>query len=64
MKKVLDILKEMFCKFFYILKEMFHMVKRHKLYFLVPIFIILALLAFLVYYIGPTVIISFIYAGL
>ena len=64
MKGVLYIVKEMFYKVFSISKEMFHMVKRYKLYFLVPIFIILALLTVLVYYIGPTVIISFIYAGI
>jgi len=64
MKKVLYTLKEMFYKIFYILKEMFYMIKKYKLYFLIPIFIILALLAFLVYYIGPTIIISFIYAGI
>lgn len=39
------------------------MIRKHKLYFLAPIFIILALLAFLVFYIGPAAIISFIYAG-
>jgi len=50
-------------KVIYILKEMLHMIRRHKLAFLTPIFIMLALLAFLVYYIGPAVIISFIYAG-
>lgn len=50
-------------KVLFILKEMFYLVRRHKLYFLCPIFIILALLAFLVYYIGPAVVISFIYAG-
>jgi len=47
----------------YILKEMFKMIRKHKLSFLAPIFIILAILAFLVYYIGPAVIVSFIYAG-
>ncbi|HOK38270.1 MAG: DUF5989 family protein [Bacteroidales bacterium] len=47
----------------YILKEMFRMIRKHKLSFLAPLFIILALLAFLVYYIGPAVIVSFIYAG-
>jgi len=47
----------------YILKEMFKMIKKHKMSFLAPLFIILALLAFLVYYIGPAVIVSFIYAG-
>ncbi len=34
----------------YILKEMFRMIRKHKLSFLAPLFIILALLAFLVYY--------------
>jgi len=63
MKKFLYALKGMFYKVCYILKEMFYMVKKYKLYFLAPIFILLALLAFLVYYIGPAVIISFIYAG-
>jgi hypothetical protein len=47
----------------YILKEMFFLIKKHKYYFIAPILIILALLAFLVYYIGPAVIVSFIYAG-
>jgi hypothetical protein len=47
----------------YILKEMIAMIKKHKYYFIAPILIILALLAFLVYYIGPAVIVSFIYAG-
>ncbi len=37
----------------------------HDIYtaFLAPILIILALLAFLIYYIGPAVITTFIYAG-
>ncbi|MDD5730482.1 MAG: DUF5989 family protein [Candidatus Omnitrophica bacterium] len=51
-------------KLLYIFKELFHMIKKHKLYFFAPIFIVLAILAFLVYYIGPGVIISFIYAGI
>jgi hypothetical protein len=50
-------------KILYILKEMFYLIKSHKLYLLCPILIILAILAFLVYYIGPAVIVSFIYAG-
>ena len=47
----------------YILQEMTKMIRKHKLYFLAPTFIVLALLAFFVYYIGPAVIISFMYAG-
>ena len=51
-------------KILYILKEMFYLVKKHKLAYLLPIFIVLILLTFLVYYIGPAVITSFIYAGI
>jgi hypothetical protein len=47
----------------YILKESFYMIRKHKIYFLAPILIILAILALIVFYIGPSVIISFIYAG-
>jgi hypothetical protein len=53
----------MFGKPWYILAELSFLVRRHKLYFLAPILLMLALLAFLVYYIGPTIIVSFIYAG-
>jgi len=51
-------------KILYILREMLYMVRRHKLYFLLPILIVLVLLAFLVFYIGPSAVISFIYAGI
>lgn len=50
-------------KILYILKEAFYLARNHKLYILLPILVILAILACLVYYIGPAVIISFIYAG-
>jgi len=50
-------------KVMYILKEMFYLIRKHKLYFLTPIFIILALLAFFVYHVGPAAVVSFIYAG-
>jgi hypothetical protein len=42
---------------------MFLLIKKHKLSFLAPLLLILAFLAILVYYIGPAVIVSFIYAG-
>lgn len=63
MERLLEILREMFNKLVYILKETFYMIKKHKFYIAAPIFILLALLAFLVYYVGPTIIFSFIYAG-
>ncbi|MHB9154872.1 MAG: hypothetical protein ACYC5N_04160 [Endomicrobiales bacterium] len=59
----MNVVKEMLAKSRYIFKELFFMIRTHKLYFLAPLFIMLALLAFLVYYIGPTIIVSFIYAG-
>jgi len=43
---------------------MVYMIRQHKLFLIAPILIILALLAAVVYYIGPTVIVSFIYAGI
>jgi predicted membrane protein len=47
-----------------IFKELFYLIKKHSLYFLAPVFIIIALLAFFVYYVGPAIIVSFIYAGI
>ncbi|HNW39732.1 MAG TPA: DUF5989 family protein [Candidatus Omnitrophota bacterium] len=50
-------------KIIYMFKETIYLIKQHKLLFLSPIFIMLILLGFLVYSIGPAVITSFIYAG-
>lgn len=50
-------------KFAYLLKEMARMIRRHRMYFIAPILFFLALLIFLVYYIGPAVVMTFIYAG-
>ena len=44
--------------------EMFYLIRAHKLYFITPILIMLALLAFFAFYFGPTAIITFIYAGI
>lgn len=51
-------------KLIYMFKEMWFLSKKHKLFFLFPIFFVLILLAFLVYYVGPAAIMSFIYAGI
>jgi len=51
-------------KITYLLKETFYLIRKHRIYFLAPIFMILVVLALLVFYIGPSVIISFIYAGI
>jgi hypothetical protein len=51
-------------KTLHILKEILHLVRKEKLMFLLPLLLMLALLAFFAYQLGPTVIVSFIYAGL
>ncbi len=48
----------------YLFKELFYLIKKHKLAFLLPIFILLILLVFLAFYIGPAVVTTFIYAGI
>jgi len=50
-------------KIWYILRQMFSLIGKHKLAFMTPILVMLALLAFLVYYFGPAVVITFLYAG-
>ena len=52
-----------FKKFGHIIIGVVKMIGKEKFFFLLPICLVLALLAFLVYYIGPSVIVSFIYAG-
>ena len=47
----------------YIIRETFILIKKHRLYFLTPTLVVLALLAVLVYYVGPSIITTFIYAG-
>jgi hypothetical protein len=51
-------------KLLFIVRECRDLVRRHRLYFLLPILIVLAVLSFLVFQIGPALILSFIYAGL
>jgi len=47
----------------FIIKELLIMVRENKTYILAPIFIVLALLSLLVFYVGPTAVVTFIYAG-
>jgi len=46
------------------MREMLQLVSEHKLYFLAPVLLALVTLSVLVYYVGPTVVITFIYAGI
>jgi hypothetical protein len=51
-------------KFFYILRQMLSLIRTHKIYFMAPILIMLTFLAFVALVAGPSVITTFIYAGL
>lgn len=51
-------------KFLYIFKQMWNLIKTHKIYFMAPILIMLTFLAFVALVAGPSVITTFIYAGL
>ncbi len=51
-------------KILFVLREMLLLVKKHRLAFLTPIFIVIILLIILAYYIGPAIITTFIYAGI
>lgn len=47
-----------------ILRESLLLVRRNKAWFLAPLLLTLALLALLVYTLGPAAVISFLYAGI
>ncbi len=53
----------LFRKVKYIFCEMLVLIKQHRYYFFAPLFFLLAIIAFFVYYVGPSVVIAFIYAG-
>jgi len=47
----------------HMMSEMMGLVREHKLYFMAPLLFALVSLSVLVYYVGPTVVITFIYGG-
>ncbi len=51
-------------KITYLFKETFHLIKKNKIYFFAPFIIFIIILALLAWYIGPAIIVSFIYAGI
>ena len=51
-------------KLWYLLKEAMYFVRRHKGYVLAPVLMLLVLLALIAFYVGPTAVVSFFYAGL
>jgi hypothetical protein len=51
-------------KLLMILRESLLLIRRNKVWFLMPILLGLALLAFLVYSLGPVAMVTFLYAGI
>ncbi len=45
-------------------REMRHLIREHKLYFMAPLLISLILFAILFFKIGPGIVMTFVYAGL
>lgn len=56
-------LKRRFSRMFRIVGEVGFLITEHKFYFLAPILLAMAILSLLFYKIGPTILISFLYAG-
>ena len=48
----------------YLTRELLFMVRKYRLFILLPVFIMLIFIALLVFYGGPAILISFIYAGI
>ena len=51
-------------RIWFIFKEMMHLVRNHKVYVIAPLLITLVLLALFAFILGPTAVLTFIYAGL
>jgi len=51
-------------KFVYILKGIMSLTRKHKVYFLLPIFLMLAFITLLIGTLGSKALIAFIYAGI
>ncbi len=47
-----------------IFRETFRLIRNHKVYFLAPILIVLAIIAMLIYSVGPAAWVAFLYAGI
>lgn len=60
---MIEKLKEGYRKVNYLMRESLYLVFKHKIYALLPLMILLALLGFLFYHSGPAIVVSFIYAG-
>ncbi len=50
-------------RLWFIFTEMLHLIRHHKLYVIAPLLICLVLLALFAFVLGPTAVLTFIYAG-
>jgi hypothetical protein len=51
-------------RFWFIFKEMLHLIRTHKLYVISPVLLLLAVLVLFAFVLGPTAVLTFIYAGM
>jgi hypothetical protein len=51
-------------KLWYLLREMWRLIRRDKVWVLAPLLMLLVLVALLAFYVGPGAVVTFIYAGL
>ncbi len=51
-------------KMFLMIRESLNLVRKHKVYFLLPLLLCLAVLTLLAFQVGPGIVVSFIYAGI
>lgn len=51
-------------RIWFIFKEMLHLIRAHKMYVIAPVLLTLVILALFAFILGPTAVLTFIYAGL
>jgi hypothetical protein len=51
-------------KLWYLLKEMWRLIRRERVWVLAPLLMLMVLVALLAFYVGPGAVVTFIYAGL
>ncbi len=56
-------MKRFFRRFGGIFRESIHLIRKEKAYFLAPIILLVILLSFFIYHVGPSIVVTFIYAG-
>jgi len=51
-------------KLWFLLRETYRFLRKHRRYILAPLLLLLLLIALLAFYVGPGAVVTFIYAGI